>query len=193
MTSKTDKNIGGVVDLTDRLTKILEDINDKKITIPNEPSTLSTASIMSKFEDIGYKTCSIYQEVVGKQIGDVVPVLTERMKLYTKEYAPRILPAFDQLREIIWPEELTEDEKRCKPGVRIEWTEENEKFTMETIGILWDDDELNYFLLFYDVSRPKPKTMDDSIEHAYFKDIEAKNGKPGSISIFKFDGFKILD
>jgi hypothetical protein len=192
MTSTHDKNVGGIDDLTERLRKILDDIKKKVINVPTEPSTLSTQTVLSKFDAIGYATCHIYQEIVGKQIGEVVPVISERMKAYTNRYAPKIPPKFDQLREIIWPKELTEEEKRFLPCTRVEWTENRKKIEMEVVGILWDDDELQYVLFMWDISNTKPIHMGEVKEHAYFNDREALSSHAESLSIFKFDNFKIL-
>ena len=191
MTSKHDRSVGGVEDLTERLKNILGDINEKVMNVPTEPSTLSTQTVMSKFEAIGYATCHIYQEIVGKQIGEVVPVISERMKSYTNLYAPKIPPKFDQLREIIWPKELTKEEKQFLPCTRVEWTENENKIKMEVVGILWDDDELQYVLFMWDITKRKPMHMGEVNEHAYFNDREASIDHAESLSIYKFDNFKI--
>ena len=87
---------------------------------------------------------------------------------------------------------MTEEEKRFLPGTRIEWTENRKKIEMEVVGILWDDDELQYVLFMWDISKNKPIHMGEVKEHAYFNDWEASSSHAESLSIYKFDNFKIL-
>jgi hypothetical protein len=44
----------------------------------------------------------------------------------------------------------------------------------------------------WDISKNKPIHMGEVKEHAYFNDREASSSLPESLSIYKFDNFKIL-
>jgi hypothetical protein len=195
MSKKGDPTVGGVADLTSRLETILQDIRQGKIIIPSGPSFASTETIMSKFEELGYETCEIYSDIVSKRVGEVLPSLLQRLVEYTEVFSPRLSRPLDDLKEIIWPQELSEFQRKFKPATRFRYRDSKGRGTamFEVLGIVWDDDESEYSLYYYDISKERPTTHKEVKLFAFFEDSIDDDGTVLRFGLYSFDGFAFVE
>ena len=83
-----------------------------------------------------------YKEILEKKVKDAFPDLLGRLDHLTRDYAPQLEVPWDQLKEIVWPRELTAVEKQLKRGARIRFSETKrrqivfEVHTMKDLGKL---------------------------------------------------------
>lgn len=103
---------------------------------------------------------------------------------------------WDQLKGIVWPDELTTVEKKLKRGTRIRFSETKRRqivFEVHTIlGIIWDDELDKQFVLLWMENDKKPKSLKDCQSNAYLRDAYLENGEQCKVSIFEFYNFEVL-
>ena len=73
---------------------------------------------------------------------EAFPDLLGRLDHLARDYAPQLEAPWDQLKEIVWPRELTAVERQLKRGARIRFSETKLRqivFEVHTIlGLIWD-------------------------------------------------------
>ena len=197
MSKKGDPTVGGVADLTSRLETILQDIRERKVSIPSEPAYASTETIMSKFQELRYDTCQVYSDIVSKRVGEVLPSLLQRLVEYTEVFSPRLSRPLDDLKEIIWPQELSEFQLKFKPKTRFRYRDSKGRgtamFEFEVLGIVWDDDESEYSLYYYDISKERPTTHKEVKLFAFFEDSIDEDGTILRFGLCSFDRFAFVE
>ena len=138
-----------------------------------------------------------YKDMLEKKVKEAFPDLLSRLNHLTRRYAPQLEVAWDQLKEIVWPRELTPEEKRLTRGAKIRFSETIGRktwFEVHTIlGMIWDDTLQEYFVLLWQEGEEEPKSLKDCDVNAYLGDVYLENGEQFKVSLFKFDNFEILD
>ena len=88
------------------------------------------------------------------------------MEHLTSTYSPEIPSPFDQLKEVVLPRELNNDEKLLKRGVRVQYSEKKNERSREDVmefhtvlGLVWDEEEQTYFVYTGQDGTEKPKSM----------------------------------
>ena len=189
-----------VPELTDRLIRILNDIKHGKIQVPQRPTSHQADKIIERYIEKGYKVVSEYKSALKKQLDDAFPDLLRKLEHLTSTYSPEIPSPFDQLKEVVWPRELNNDEKLLKRGVRVQYSEKKNKRSREDVmefhtvlGLVWDDEEQTYFVNTWKDGTEKPKSMKEVTHYAYTTNIVDESGTVLTKSIFEFDNFRVLD
>ena len=168
-----------------------------KLQLPNEPTSVQAQSVVDKYESLGYRVVKDYKDMLEKKVKEAFPDLLSRLNHLTRRYAPQLEVAWDQLKEIVWPRELTPEEKRLTRGAKIRFSETIGRktwFEVHTIlGMIWDDTLQEYFVLLWQEGEEEPKSLKDCDVNAYLGDVYLENGEQFKVSLFKFDNFEILD
>ena len=125
-----------VPELTDRLIRILNDIKHGKIQVPQRPTSHQADKIIERYIEKGYKVVSEYKSALKKQLDDAFPDLLRKLEHLTSTYSPEIPSPFDQLKEVVWPRELNNDEKLLKRGVRVQYSEKKNKRSREDLSLI---------------------------------------------------------
>ena len=89
----------------------------------------------------------------------------------------------------MWPKELTQHELLYLPGKIVRWTETTVKKTtkMEVLGLVWDDDELEYAIYLFDPTLKRPDTLKEVVEFVNFNDKFDDKGVIIRFGILSFD------
>ena len=66
-------------------------------------------------------------------------------------------------------------------------------FEFEVLGIVWDDDESEYSLYYYDISKEKPTTHKEVKLFAFFEDSIDEDGTVVRFGLCSFDGFAFVE
>ncbi len=182
-----------------KLEEILDEVNavPPKLELPNEPTSVQAQSVVDKYESLGCRVVKDYKNMLEKKVKEAFPDLLSRLNDLTRRYAPQLEVAWDQLKEIVWPRELTPEEKRLTRGIKIRFSETRGRktwFEVHTIlGMIWDDALQEYFVLLWQEGEEEPKNLKDCDVNAYLGDVYLENGEQFKVSLFKFDNFEILD
>ena len=181
-----------------KLEEIMDAVNASppRLALPDKPTSIQAQSVIDKYEEIGYKVVKDYKEILEKKVKEAFPDLLGRLDHLTRDYAPQLEVPWDQLKEIVWPRELTAVEKQLKRGARIRFSETKRRqivFEVHTIlGMIWDDELDEYFVLLWMDGDEEPKRLKDCQSNAYLNDVYLENGEQFKVSIFKFDNFEVL-
>ncbi len=162
-----------------------------------EPTSVQAQSVADKYESLGYRVVKDYKDMLEKKVKEAFPDLLSRLDHLTRHYAPQLEVAWDQLKEIVWPRELTPEEKRLTRGTKIKFSGTKGRktwFEVHTIlGMIWDDTLQEHFALLWEEGEKEPKNLQDCDVNAYLGDVYLENGEQFKVSSFKFDDFEILD
>ena len=135
-------------------------------------------------------------QICIKKVKEAFPDLLGRLDHLARDYAPQLEAPWDQLKEIVWPRELTAVERQLKRGARIRFSETKLRqivFEVHTIlGMIWDDELDEYFVLLWMDGDEEPKRLKDCQSNAYLNDVYLENGEQFNVSTFKFDNFEVL-
>ena len=75
-----------------------------------------TKKEMTILEDRGYETNQLYKDVMQKQYQEEMPKAFREIRYLSENYGCNFVMDWDDLREVAWPEGLSDDMKRFKPG-----------------------------------------------------------------------------
>ena len=135
-------------------------------------------------------------QICIKKVKEAFPDLLGRLDHLARDYAPQLEAPWDQLKEIVWPRELTAVERQLKRGARIRFSETKLRqieFEVHTIlGMIWDDELDEYFVLLWMDGDEEPKRLKDYQSNPCLNDVHLENGEQFKVSIFKFDNFECL-
>ena len=131
------------------------------------------------------------------QIDEAFPDFLCRLEELTEDYSPTLPPSFDQLKEIVWPKDLTEQQQRLVRGAVVEYSDRKrgkDVFECNTVlGIQWDDEVNEYYALLWKHGTPQPQTLKEVKHFAYLGPIFLPNGEQQALSLFEFDNFRIIE
>ena len=168
MSSKDDRRVGSVPDLLSRLETIYGELDRGEKRIPTEACHAVEQSILGKMDDVGYKYTASYANIVKESLNGTVPEVFDRMNRYKSEYGVELEWPLHDLRELVWPKDLDENELKFKRGQRIKYRMDPDKplIEYEVLGLVWEDatgkknDPLfvpQYYVWHYPVKEKKPR------------------------------------
>ena len=168
MSSKDDRRVGSVSDLLSRLETIYSELDRGEKRIPTEACHAVEQSILGKMDDVGYKYTASYANIVKESLNGTVPEVFDRMNRYKSEYGVELEWPLHDLRELVWPKDLDENELKFKRGQRIKYRMDPGKplIEYEVLGLVWEDatgkknDPLfvpQYYVWHYPVKEKKPQ------------------------------------
>merc|ERR1712005_100894 len=72
-------------------------------------------------DDVGYKYTASYANIVKESLNGTAPEVFDRMNRYKSEYGVELEWPLHDLRELVWPKDLDENELKFKRGQRIKY------------------------------------------------------------------------
>ena len=136
-----------------------------------------------------------------------MPKTFREIQHLSENYGCNFVMDWDDLREVAWPEGLTDDMKKFKPERIIEFNDYDGRgkkccFVRKILGLQWDDGDEDedltpqYCVYMYDPRKgDKPTRKDDEgIEFAYFKsEYDVDSDVMLRESIMDWDGLVIRE
>ena len=109
-----------------------------------------------------------YAKIVKESLNGAVPEIFDRINRYKSEYGVELEWPLHDLRELVWPKDLDENELKFKRGQRIKYRMDPGKplIEYEVLGLVWEDatgkknDPLfvpQYYVWHYPVGGRKPR------------------------------------
>ena len=194
-------------DLQERLEEILSAVSSGERAIPTEPPTNLIQKEMTILEDQGYETNQLYKNIMQRRYREEMPKTFREIRHLSENYGCNFVMDWDDLREVAWPEGLTDDMKMFKPERVIEFDDydgrgKKHRLVRKILGLQWDDGDEDedltpqYCVYMYDPRKgDKPTRKDDEgIEFAYFKsEYDVDSNVTLRESIMDWDGLVIRD
>jgi hypothetical protein len=168
LSSKDDRRVGSVPDLLGRLEAIYGELDRGEKRIPTEACNTVEQSILGKMDEVGYKYTASYAKIVKESLNGAIPEMFDRINRYKSEYGVELEWPLHDLRELVWPKDLDENELKFKRGQRIKYRMDPGKplIEYEVLGLVWEDatgkknDPLfvpQYYVWHYPVGGRKPR------------------------------------
>jgi hypothetical protein len=201
LSSKDDRRVGSVPDLLSRLEAIYGELDRGEKRIPTEACHTVERSILGKMDDVGYKYTASYAKIVRESLSGTVPEVFERMNRYKREYGVELEWPLHDLRELVWPKELGENELKFKRGTRIKYKMDVGKplIEYEVLGLVWEDatgkknDPLfvpQYYVWHYPVNGRKPLLAKEVKLYSQTITQLTEDGEKYRIAIQDFDNLE---